>query len=48
MKVKDKIELRNKILLGLEKSYQDLLAEKRRKNETLIVLRNNQVVRVQP
>ena len=48
MTVKDKIDLKNKILFGLEKSYQKLLAEKRRNNEDLIVLQDNQIVRVKP
>ena len=41
-------ELADKIMLGLEKSYQKLLATKRRNNEDLIILRNNKIVRVKP
>jgi hypothetical protein len=48
MTTKDKIDLRDKILLGLEKSHQKLLADKRRNNEELIILRDNQIVRVKP
>lgn len=41
-------ELVNKILRGLEKSYQDLLASKKRNNEDLIILRNDRIVRIKP
>ena len=41
-------QLADRILFGLEKSYQNLIAEKRRKNEDLIVLRNNRIIRIQP
>ena len=41
-------ELVNKILIGLEKSYQKLIATKKRNNEDLIILRDNKIVRVQP
>jgi len=38
----------DKIILGLEKSHQKLLATKRRNNEELIILRDNTIVRVKP
>ena len=41
-------ELLDKIMLGLEKSHQKLLATKRRNNEDLIIIRDNQIVRVKP
>jgi vacuolar-type H+-ATPase subunit H len=41
-------ELVNKILRGLEKSYKDLLASKKRNNEDLIILRNDRIVRIKP
>lgn len=41
-------QLADKILFGLEKSHQNLIAEKRRRNEELIILRGNRIVRVQP
>ena len=41
-------ELVDKIILGLEKSHQKLLATKRRNNEELIILQDNKIVRVKP
>lgn len=41
-------ELFDKIMLGLEKSHQKLLATKRRNNEELIIIQDNQIVRVKP
>jgi len=49
MKTKEYDEkLVDKIMLGLEKSHQKLLATKRRNNEELIILRDNTIVRVKP
>ena len=41
-------ELKEKLLRGLEKSYKDLLATKKRNNEDLIILKNDRIVRVKP
>lgn len=46
MTVKDKIELRNKIMRGLEESHKKLIASKKRNNEELIILEENQIVKV--
>ncbi|MDR3287627.1 MAG: hypothetical protein LBT27_09320 [Prevotellaceae bacterium] len=49
MTEKDKIELKNKILRGLEKCYQDLLAYKKRNNEELVILnKNKEIVIIKP
>jgi hypothetical protein len=48
MNVRDKLALRDKILFGLEKSYQNLLADKRRKQEYLVILQDNKIVHIQP
>jgi hypothetical protein len=49
MTAKDKIELKDKILRGLEKCYQDLLASKKRNNEELVILNEkNEIVRIKP
>lgn len=45
---KENEELADKILRGLEKSYKDLLASKKRNNEDLIILQNDQIVRIKP
>jgi hypothetical protein len=46
--VEKQIELRNKILLGLEKVYEKLIEFKKQKNTDLVVIRNNKVVRIKP
>jgi len=38
----------NKIQKGLELAYEKLLAEKRAKNEELVVLRDNEIVMIKP
>ncbi len=38
----------NKILKGLDLTYQKLLAEKKAKNSELIVLRDNKIVAIKP
>jgi hypothetical protein len=46
--VEKQIELRNKILLGLEKVYEKLIEFKKQKNTELVVIRDNKVVRIKP
>jgi hypothetical protein len=46
MPVKEKNELVNKILCGLAKSYQNLIADKKHKNEDLVILKNGRIVKV--
>jgi len=48
MTEKDRIKLKEKLLRGLEKSYKDLLATKKRNNEELIILQNDQIVKIKP
>jgi len=38
----------NKILKGLELSYEKLLAEKRAKNAEIVILRDNKIVTIKP
>jgi len=38
----------NKILKGLELTYKKLLAEKKAKNEELVILRDNKIVTIKP
>jgi len=47
-KDKEANELLNKILKGLELTYEKLLAEKKAKNSELIVLRDNKIVAIKP
>lgn len=39
---------KNRILKGLEKVYEKLLAFKKAKKSKLVVLRNNKVVKIKP
>lgn len=41
-------ELHDKILMGLEKTYENLIAFKKQKNSPLIVMRGNKIVRIKP
>lgn len=42
------IEEKNKILKGLEKVYEKLIEFKRSKNSELVVLQNNEIVKIKP
>ncbi len=42
------IEEKDKILKGLETTYQRLLAFKKAKNSELVVIRDNKIVRIKP
>ena len=50
MTVRDKesYERVNKILLGLELTYEKLLADKRAKNSELVILRDNKIITIKP
>ena len=43
-----KIERKNKILHGLEKTYEKLIEFKKQKNSELVILQNNKIVRIKP
>ncbi|SIS92163.1 hypothetical protein SAMN05421796_106109 [Chryseobacterium piscicola] len=42
------IEEKNKILKGLEKTYEKLLEFKKTKKSELVVLRDNNIVKIKP
>lgn len=46
--VEKQIELKDKILIGLEKVYERLIEFKKQKNSELVVLRDNKVVKIKP
>ena len=46
--VEKQIELKDKILIGLEKVYERLIEFKKQKNSALVVLRDNKVVKIKP
>jgi hypothetical protein len=41
-------EQKRKILAGLEKAYEKLLAFKRQKKTPLVVIRDNKIVKINP
>ncbi len=46
--VEKQIELKNKILIGLEKVYEKLIEFKKQKNTEIVVLQDNKIVRIKP
>ena len=46
--IEKQIELRNKILLGLEKAYEKLIEFKKQKNTELVVMKDNKIVKIKP
>lgn len=47
-KIERQKEERNKILKGLEKVYEKLIEFKRQNNSELVILKDNQIVKVKP
>lgn len=47
-KIERQKEEKSKILKGLEKVYEKLLEFKKQNNSELVVLKNNQIVRIKP
>jgi hypothetical protein len=48
MTTKDRTELRDKILYGLELSYKKLIEFKKQHNSELVILRDNKIVKIKP
>jgi hypothetical protein len=46
--VEKQMEMRDKILVGLEKVYERLIEFKKQKNTELVVLRDNKIVKIKP
>jgi len=46
--VEKQIELRDKILSGLEKAYEKLIEFKKQKNSKLVIMQNGKIVKVKP
>jgi hypothetical protein len=46
--VEKQIELRNKILIGLEKVYDKLIEFKKQKNSELVILKDGKIVKIKP
>ena len=48
MTAQEWVEIKRKILKGLELSYKKLLAEKKAKNGELVIIRDNKIVTIKP
>ncbi len=46
--IETQIELRNKILIGLEKAYEKLIEYKKLKKSELVVMQGNKIVKIKP
>lgn len=46
--VEKQIELRDKILLGLEKVYEKLIEFKKQKKSELVILKDGKIVKIKP
>lgn len=46
--VERQLELRDKILAGLEQAYEKLLEFKKQKNTDLVVIKDNKIVKIRP
>ena len=47
-KVEKQLELRDKVLIGLEKVYEKLIEFKKQKKTELVVMKDNKIVRIKP
>jgi hypothetical protein len=46
MTTETKIENRNKILKGLEKAYEKMIAFKKERNSELVIIQDNKIVKI--
>jgi hypothetical protein len=46
--VEKQIELKDKILIGLEKVYEKLIEFKKQKNSVLVIIKDNKIVKIKP
>ncbi len=46
MTTENKIETRNKILIGLEKAYEKMIAFKKERKSELVIIKDNKVVKI--
>jgi hypothetical protein len=46
--VEKQIELKDRILIGLEKVYEKLLEFKKQKGTDLVVMKDNKIVKIRP
>lgn len=46
--VKEQMELKDKLLAGLDKTYQKLIEYKKQKNSVLVVMRDGKITHIKP
>jgi hypothetical protein len=46
--VESQIELKNKIMAGLEKAYEKLIEFKKQKNSELVIIKDDKIVKIKP
>ncbi|WP_396187770.1 hypothetical protein [Flavobacterium sp.] len=46
MTTENKIEIRNKILIGLEKAYEKMIAFKKERKSELVIIKDNKIVKI--
>jgi hypothetical protein len=46
--VEKQLELKSKILLGLEKAYEKLLEFKKQKNTELVIMKDGKIIKIRP
>jgi hypothetical protein len=46
MTTEKKIENRNKILIGLEKAYEKMIAFKKERKSELVIIKDNKIVKI--
>ncbi len=46
--VEKQIELRDKLVVGLEKVYEKLIEFKKQKNSELVIIKDGKVVKIKP
>lgn len=46
--IKEQLELRDKIIFGLKKTYENVVEFKKQKDSALVVMRDNKIVKIKP
>jgi hypothetical protein len=46
--VEKQMELKDKILIGLEKVYEKLIEFKKQKNSELVIIKDNKIIKIKP
>lgn len=46
--INEQLELRDKLISGLKKAYENVVEFKKQKDSPLVVMRDNKIVRIKP